>query len=100
MAVVASAPLTAAAYHKCTRELAKGEVKRCVQRGPLIGYFMACPACGFSAAYLHDDVDYEEDPPSVEPKYPKRITAINKPPACFMCKRKLVVANGQLEAHE
>jgi hypothetical protein len=56
--VAARAELTVASYQKCSRLLAKGEVKRVMQRGPLVGYFLACPACGFSASYLEDDAGF------------------------------------------
>lgn len=91
-----TAPLTIAAYQKCSRLLAKGEVKRVMQRGPLVGYFIACPACGFSASYLDDACGYIEQHLSPKERIPHRLVGITKPPMCFKCHGYLCVEGGQL----
>lgn len=95
--VAGRSPLTVAAYQKCTRLLVKGEVKRVMQRGPLVGYFIACPACGFSASYLHDEVTYVEE---LAPAgtWPHKLVGIEKPPVCFKCHAYLCVEGGVLVA--
>jgi hypothetical protein len=76
-------------------------VKRVLQRGPLVGYFLACPACGFAAPYLDEDVGYREEPPAGQPlpagSY-RALVGIDVPPACARCRRRLRVADGALEA--
>lgn len=98
----AKAPLTVASYQKCSRTLAPGEVKRVMQRGPLVGYFLACPACGFSASYLDEQCGFEEDPPKGVMLHDLRvqrvILSIKTPPRCFRCRRYLRVVDGHLEA--
>lgn len=88
--MTARAELTAASFRTCSRELAKGQVKRCMQRGPLVGYYIACPGCGFIATYLHEDVGYVETP--TDPlTYPKKLIKIERPPKCYSCKRSISV---------
>lgn len=102
MNVVARAPLTFAAYQKCSRLLVKGEVKRVMQRGPLVGYFLACPACGFSASYIEDQCGFVEDPPKTvmmrvgDPQ--RQLISITNPPRCYKCHRHLRVVDHHLEA--
>lgn len=99
---VARVPLTFASFQKCSRELERGEVKRCMQRGPLplVGYFLACPACGYSASYLDCEVGFVEEPVEIDGLAYKRVVMIERPPACFSCKRLLVIADGFFEARE
>ncbi len=48
---------------KCARKLARGEVKRCMARGRvLVGYHVACPACGWVASHLREHHDFLEGP--------------------------------------
>lgn len=96
--IVGSSPLTLASSQKCTRELRRGEIKRCMQRGPLVGYFIGCPACGFVASYLDEAVGYEEDPPAPGTRWPRLLIGIRVPPACFMCKARLGIEGGALVA--
>lgn len=101
--VAASVPLTRASYQKCSRELLPGEVKRVMQRGPLVSYFIACPACGLSAAYLHSAVGFREEPPAEVPLRQgehRALVGVGDPPDCYRCRRVLVVVDGRLEAHE
>lgn len=106
--VAARAELVLASYAKCSRTLERGEVKRVMQRGPLIGYFLCCPSCGFAASYLDEDsgsikgCDFIELPPKTEPlldlKKSRELIFITHLPICFRCHRILRVLNGFLES--
>jgi hypothetical protein len=97
--VAARVELTPVSYQKCSKLLVAGEVKRVMQSGPLIGYFLACPACGFACAYLDEACGYVEDPPkTVVTRAVRKLVAITHPPTCFRCKRTLHVEGGFLEA--
>jgi hypothetical protein len=112
--VVARVPLTVAHFQKCSRHLKPGEVKRVMQRGPLQGYMICCPApsampnaaargeaCGFTGTYLAREAGFVEDPPSavrVEDPRDRRIVATTGPLSCFRCHRSLRVVDGVLEA--
>lgn len=108
--VVARFPLTVASYKKCSRFLARGEVKRNPQRGSiLIGYVIGCPACGFSAWVNHESCGtqvgaaFVEDPPSnaiLSPKVSRRIVAMGVPQRCVRCKRTIRIRDGHIEATE
>lgn len=100
MSLVAQARLTFASFQKCTRELAKGELKRVVQRGPLIGYFMACPACGFSASYLDSECGFIERAVEVDGVQYMRAVGVQRPPVCFHCRRLITINGDMFEAHE
>lgn len=93
--ITGTAPLTLAAYQKCTRLLEKGEIKRVSQRGPLVGYFIACPACGFSASYIHDQCGFVEE---VVPQFtwPRKLLGITTPPTCFKCHGYICIEGGAL----
>lgn len=96
-----SCELTVASYQKCVRKLAAGEVKRVMQRGPLMGYFLCCPSCGGSATYLDREMDYVEDPPKEVPlkfQQRRRLVATNCPKQCYFCKRWLFIRDGWLHA--
>lgn len=61
--IAARVPLTAASYRRCRDELRPGQVKR-VSAGPrrvLVGYVVACPACGVARPHLGDEVGFVED---------------------------------------
>lgn len=107
MGDVARAPLTVASYAKCSRLLSRGEVKRVTQRGPLVGYVIACPACGFSAPYLDGPssagpgAGYVEDPPAgplLVPGTGRILVRTTNDSTCFRCKRALRVRDGVVEA--
>lgn len=102
MQVFARKPLSVASYRSCAQRLQPGEVKRVMQRGPLIGYFLACPACGFVGSYVDDAVGYVEKPDksvTLRVGDPQReLLGTNHPPTCFRCRRLLRVADGHLEA--
>lgn len=88
---VASSPLTCASYQQCSRTLRRGQVKRVSQRGPLVGYFLACPACGFSAAYLDDACGFREVPREEGARPARALVGVAHPPTCFSCHALLSV---------
>jgi hypothetical protein len=47
---------------RCPRKLARGEVQRIFARGPLLGYVVVCPGCGFFASYRHSYAQFVEGP--------------------------------------
>lgn len=108
--VIASFPLTVASYKKCARLLGKGEVKRAQQRGPLIGYTIGCPACGFSGSYVDQDcgsqkgVGYVEDPPKEvlihDLTTRRQLLGMTRTPTCLRCRRVIRIFEGQLQAVE
>jgi hypothetical protein len=108
--IVASYALTLASYMKCSRLLKRGEVKRALQRGPLIGYVIGCPACGFSCSYVHEDcgsqkgVGYIEDPPTEvvvhDFKTVRKLVGMQRNPTCVRCHRTIRIRDGQLQAVE
>lgn len=90
--------LSTESYHKCSRLLQRGELKRCMPRGPVfVGYYICCAGCGFTGVYLHDDCVFEE----TERKGPRdlpMIIRIGKPPPCRKCAARIVVQDGELLA--
>jgi len=74
----------------CARALAPGQVKRHPFQGPaLLGYFVACPACGFRA--LHDDeAGFLE--------HAGRLEAAANPLPCLACKRAIRIDAGTITA--
>ncbi len=95
----------------CTRKLVRGDVKRLFAAGPLLGYFIACPGCGFYGSYLHSEAGFTEVGPVVtsrgpgahvaeEPyRHPTSLRAAH-PMVCFGCRHKIVVNDGELELVE
>lgn len=80
----------------CTRKMKPGQVKRCVARGPLIGFWIACPHCGFCVFYSEDAHRFHEHPNL--PGAPIRsLVGAETPLACFRCKRPMVIRDGYWE---
>lgn len=98
MKVFARSKVLRAPYQKCVRELARGEFKRIVARGPLIGLNIACPACGFVASYSHETLPPGHSCQFVEEGNPPTLVGIGNPPPCYGCQRLLRVTDGYLEA--
>jgi hypothetical protein len=101
MRVVARKELTVASYQRCNRSLQAGEVKRVMQRGPLVGYYIGCPACGFSASYLDEVVGFLEEPAKtivLPVGAPRKLVKIERPPSCFRCRRRIRVEGDFIEA--
>ena len=93
--VAAWVPLTAESYRRCRDELLPGQVKR-VSVGPhraLVGYVIACPACGVARPYLDDDVGFAEGPGPA-------LVGVTRPPrcACGLSLRVVVDPEPALEA--
>lgn len=82
----------------CPRDMAPGQVKRCMLRGPLVGYHLACSGCGFRATYLDEECGFVEELALEGHQFPKRLIGITTPPSCFRCKRRLSVRDGNMEA--
>jgi hypothetical protein len=82
----------------CPRDMKPGQVKRCMLRGPLVGYYLACPKCGFRATYLHDDCQFVEERAVDGHDFPRRLIGIAAPPACYRCALRISVVDGFLEA--
>lgn len=45
---------------RCTRAFPKGMVKRMLHRGPLHGYVIACPNCGFTTLHMTSEGTFTE----------------------------------------
>lgn len=104
------------APEKCPRRLAPGEVRRCMNAGPvLVGYDIACPVCGKSFHYLAGDAKFvegpfvkavhhvPEDPDRVQAArdvnvtYPSTLTA-ERGMTCYGCRRVIHIKDNQIEA--
>lgn len=96
----AQIPITFASYQRCSRTLVKGELKRVMQRGPLVGYYIACPACGFAQSYLDDEVHYVEQPVEIDGLVYMHATGMRDPGVCLSCNRRIVIADGFVSAYE
>lgn len=92
-----SAPLVVVAPNVCHRDMKPGNVKRVTARGPLVGYYIACP-CGWKATYLDEEVGFVEEQAVASASYPKRLVRFARPPTCLRCGAQLAVRDGQLEA--
>jgi len=47
--------ITIAGPGRCTRTLKPGEAKRVLHAGPLVGFYVACPTCGWTVIVTKDD---------------------------------------------
>lgn len=75
---------------KCGLELLPGEVKRCgVRAGTLIGYTIACPACGAIGTHLAEEAGFVE----VDGKLVR-----SKSMRCRSCKRTMSIAGSSIFA--
>ncbi len=97
--------LTAESYKSCSRTLQPGQVKRVLQRGPLVGYIIACPACGFAGTFLHESCHAGEGSGFVErptgplaPGQVRELVSTTRDAPCFRCRRSIRVVAGTLEA--
>lgn len=45
----------------CPRRLRAGQVKRYLSKGPLVGYMVACPSCGFIELHLKERAGFVEE---------------------------------------
>lgn len=73
----------------CARRLQPGQVKRHPHKGPLIGFHIACPGCGYVSSHA-DDGTFTE----VAGKLDRCSVAL----ACGLCDRLLSIAGGVIMA--
>lgn len=78
----------------CPRKLLPGEAKRVPATAPLVGLFIACPACRFVASYLKEEGGLVEEPGNAGPE----LFAIERPPPCLRCRRRITLVDGVLVA--
>lgn len=71
----------------CPRKLGPGQVKRYMSKGPLFGYMVGCPGCGFRELHLHEQACFVEVEPNV-------LFASTKPVRCMACGCSLSFAGG------
>lgn len=75
----------------CPRKLKKGQIKRYMSVGPLVGYMVACPACGFIEMHMKADAGYVEGDGGT-------LLHTTKPVKCMLCKRTISIAGGVIAA--
>jgi DNA-directed RNA polymerase subunit RPC12/RpoP len=77
---------------KCSRRLKPGEVRRTLLKGPLVGYAIACPGCGFIETHpdLHGEMGYIERDGA--------LVGAEKPYRCMLCAREVRIADGLIRA--
>jgi len=88
-------PLRQAPAKFCPRQLSRTptptnpdafNAKRYMGVGPLFGYMLTCPACGFIEMHEHTRVGFVE--------VDERATATTRPAKCLACYRVISVAGG------
>lgn len=85
-----SAPLEQVPSRFCPRRLKRGQVKRYMSKGPLFGYMIACPGCGFIELHQDKDAGYVE--------LEEQLVASTKPVGCMNCKSTISIAGGVVVA--
>lgn len=77
---------------KCPRKLAPGEAKRYMHVGPLVGYYVGCPACGFVESHtdLHGEHGFTEEDGV--------LVAAARGWKCMLCERSVTVLGGVVTA--
>ncbi len=92
-------PVRQAPSKFCPRQLALAptqlnpsgyNVKRYMSEGPLFGYIMVCPACGFHEMHETRTAGFIE--------VGGTLTATEKPIRCMVCSRVISVASGVISA--
>jgi hypothetical protein len=83
-------PLEQVPSRFCPRRLKPGQVKRYMTVGPLVGYMVACPACGFIEMHMHEVAGFVEEE--------GKLVATTKPVGCMLCGRGLRAQDGTIEA--
>lgn len=78
----------------CPRRLKPGQVKRYFYEGPLVGYMISCPSCGFIEMHLHKDADFTE----AAGEAPARLTGSSRPQTCMNCRRIISIAGSVIMA--
>lgn len=78
---------------RCPAKLDRGEYKRVPLKGPIIGIFLACPACGYRVitAVSGDDAGecgkVEDDGGKIN---------VERPVRCLICAKPARISNGEL----
>lgn len=77
---------------KCARRLKPGEVRRTLLNGPLVGYAIACPGCGFieTRPDLHDEMGFIEEG--------GQLVGARESYACMLCSRLVSFGSGEVRA--
>lgn len=83
-------PLEQVAAKFCPRKLKKGQVKRYMSKGPLYGYMIACPGCGFIELHATRDASFVEED--------ERVVSSMGAISCQSCKAALTIGVGQIVA--
>lgn len=92
----ASLPVVVAPSKFCPRKLKPGMVKRYMHTGPLVGYMVACPSCGFISLHLHEHGHFVD---RVDVNDPVPVVLISMAPvACMLCHRFIEVRDGVVHA--
>lgn len=81
----------------CPRKLGKGAVKRYMTKGPLAGYYIGCPSCGFQEMHFHVKAVFEEVATGEDTR-PHRLVAAKNPLHCMYCGRTISIAGGIIMA--
>ncbi len=85
-----SIPLIVAPSMFCPRKLRNDgvtpSVKRYMSKGPLFGFMVCCPACGFIELHQHDHVRFVEEDGA--------LVSVEKPMRCLACNRVISIAGG------
>ncbi len=90
-----SVPVVVAPAKFCPRKLRPEgpNVKRYMSKGPLAGYMIACPACGFTELHMDEKVHFRfrQEPEATEFSNEGRLTGITCPPRCMYCARVITI---------
>lgn len=70
----------------CPRRLKPGMCKRYMSTGPLYGYMLACPCCGFVELHADKAAGFIEEN--------ERLSATKQPVSCMNCRATISVTNG------
>lgn len=90
-------PFGTKCLRRCSQTLMRGEVKRVPQTGALVGYFVCCPACGFTSSFLDEELHAEEVPDKRETSRTRALLA-TWPVSCLSCKRQIQITTNWIEA--
>ncbi len=78
-----AAPLVLAHFAQCARRMPRGMVKRVPYMGPLVGYHVACPGCGFVDQWRQVDQGWIERAGMV--------SGAASPPTCTGCGKRILI---------
>lgn len=92
----ASMPVEHMPSRFCARKIPRGGAKRYMSQGPLFGYMLGCPGCGFIELHQHEVAHFVEEP-GAEPGAPPRLVSAD-PVLCMLCRRTITVAGGVITA--